>query len=470
MVIKMDLTECSASEQLAKMTSNRLSARELMQATLARIDAVNPSLNAIVALRDADDLMAEARQLDNGPHRGALHGLPMAIKDLANVKGIVSSQGSPLLADFVPETDDLVAARLRDAGAILIGKTNTPEFGLGSHTFNPVYGVTRNPYDHARTCGGSSGGAAVALASGMLALADGTDMMGSLRNPAGWNNVYGFRPSVGLVPAEPKGDTFLHQLSTPGPMARDPGDLALLLDVMSGIDPRQPHGMDLGTIAPLRAADPRGARIGWLGDWGGAFAMEAGILEQSETALKVFEELGAIVEPIAPPFSADAMWDSWTTLRSWQVGAGLAPLLAEGKAQLKDTAIWEIERAQSMSALEVHRASVIRSDWFACAADLFSRYDALVLPSAQVWPFELEQEYPTEIAGQTMDTYHRWMQVMIPVSLIGLPCLGVPAGFGAAGLPAGVQIFGRRASDAALLALGAAYHAATKWPQKRPGI
>jgi len=466
----MDLTECSASEQLAKMTSNRLSARELMQATLARIDAVNPSLNAIVALRDADDLMAEARQLDNGPHRGALHGLPMAVKDLANVKGIVSSQGSPLLADFVPETDDLVAARLRDAGAILIGKTNTPEFGLGSHTFNPVYGVTRNPYDHARTCGGSSGGAAVALASGMLALADGSDMMGSLRNPAGWNNVYGFRPSVGLVPAEPKGDTFLHQLSTLGPMARDPGDLALLLDVMSGIDPRQPHGMIPGTIAPLRAADPRGARIGWLGDWGGAFAMEAGILEQSETALKVFEELGAIVEPVAPPFSADAMWDSWTTLRSWQVGAGLAPLLAEGKAQLKDTAIWEIERAQSMSALEVHRASVIRSDWFACAADLFSRYDALVLPSAQVWPFELEQEYPTEIAGQTMDTYHRWMQVMIPVSLIGLPCLGVPVGFGTNGLPAGVQIFGRRASDAALLALGAAYHAATKWPQKRPGI
>ncbi len=470
----MTLTHRSARDTLSDLRSGALGAGELMQATLAHIDKVNGSLNAVVALRDADDLMAEARAMDAAPRhgdsgRGPLHGLPMAIKDLANVAGIVSSQGSPLLADFVPDKDDLLAARLRAAGAILIGKTNTPEFGLGSHTFNPVYGVTRNPYDHTRTCGGSSGGAAVALASGMVALADGSDMMGSLRNPAAWNNVYGFRPSWGLVPAEPKGDTFLHQLATLGPMARDPSDLALLLDVMAGRDPRQPHGMDMAATAPLRPADPRGMRIGWLGDWGGAFPMEPGILEQSETALKVLEGLGAIVEPVAPPFSADAMWDSWITLRSWQVGAGLAPLMAAGKAQLKDTAIWEIERAQRMSALEVHRASVIRSDWFACAADLFGRYDALVLPTTQVWPFDLEQEWPTEIAGQKMDTYHRWMQAMLPVSLIGLPCLGAPAGFGANGLPAGVQIFGPTGSDAALLALGAAYHAATGWPQKNPG-
>jgi len=362
----------SAAKILADLQSGALSAAELMQATLARIDEVNPSLNAIVALRDADDLMAEARAMDTGPKRGALHGLPMALKDLVNVKGIVSSQGSPMLADFVPQQDDLIAARLRAAGAILIGKTNTPEFGLGSHTFNPVYGATRNPYDPSRTCGGSSGGAAVALASGMVSLAEGSDMMGSLRNPAGWNNVYGFRPSFGLVPSEPKGDTFLHQLSTLGPMARDPDDLALLLDVISGPDPRQPHGMSERAIAPLPAVNPKGMRIGWLGDWGGAFTMEAGILAQSESALKVLEGLGAIVEPVAPPFSADAMWDSWITLRSWQVGAGLAPLMAQDRTLLKDTAIWEVERAQEMGALEVHRASEIRPNavsiiWdFAC--------------------------------------------------------------------------------------------------------
>ncbi len=465
----MTLTQHSATQTLSDLHAGKLSAADLMQATLARINEVNGALNAIVALRDGDDLMAEARAIDNAPRRGPLHGLPLAIKDLVMVRGIVSSKGSPLLADFVPDTDDLLAARLRAAGAILIGKTNTPEFGLGSHTFNPVYGVTRNPYDGARTCGGSSGGAAVALASGMVALADGSDMMGSLRNPAGWNNVYGFRPSWGLVPSEPAGDTFLHQLATNGPMARDPGDLALMMDVISGRDPRQPHGARRSQISPLRAANPKGMRIGWLGNWGGAFAMEPGIMEQSESALRVLESLGAIVEPVAPPFSADAIWDSWTTLRSWQVGAGLAPLMREGRAAFKDTAIWEVERGLSLSAFDVHDASEIRSDWFACAAELFSRYDALVLPTAQVWPFDLDTEYPTEIAGRAMDTYHRWMQVMIPVSLIGLPCLGVPAGFGANGLPAGVQLIGARGSDAAVLALGEAYHQATMWPQKRPG-
>lgn len=465
----MTLNQSSATQTLSDLQSGKISCADLMQATLARINDANPALNAIVALRDPDELMGEARAIDNGPRRGPLHGLPMAIKDLVNVRGIVSSKGSPLLADFVPDTDDLLAARLRGAGAILMGKTNTPEFGLGSHTFNPVYGVTRNPYDASRTCGGSSGGAAVALASGMVALADGSDMMGSLRNPAGWNNVYGFRPSWGLVPSEPVGDTFLHQISTLGPMARDPDDLALMLDVISGRDPRQPHGTTATRVSPLRGADPKGLRIGWLGNWGGAFAMEPGILEQSESALKVLETLGAIIEPVAPPFSADAMWDSWSTLRSWAVGTSLAPMMQDGQAQFKDTAIWETQRGMGLSAFDVHRASVIRSDWFACAAGLFDRYDALVLPTAQVWPFDLGMEYPTEIAGRAMDTYHRWMQVMVPVSLIGLPCLGVPAGFGANGLPAGVQFIGPYGGDAKVLALGAAYHQATMWPQKRPG-
>lgn len=463
----MNLSQTTAIDLLDAIAAGRLSVEELMQATLERIASVNGSANAIVALRDPDDLLAEARALDAGPNRGALHGLPIAVKDLVNVAGVVSSQGSPVFKDHVPQKDDLIAARIRAAGAILIGKTNVPEFGLGSHTFNPVYGATRNPYDGTRTSGGSSGGAAAALATGMVALADGSDMMGSLRNPAAWNNVYGFRPSWGRVPSEPAGDGYLHQLSTLGPMARSPEDLGLLLDVISGPDPRQPYGSVSLAVSPIQAADLRGLRIGWLDDWGGAYPFQDGIRELCRNALDVLTQLGAEVVPIAAPFAAGRMWDSWITLRAWSVAAGLAEL-SEQRAALKDTAQWELDKGLALTAMQVHEASVVRSEWFRCAAALFQNYDALILPSAQVWPFAIETPYPTMIAGTPMDTYHRWMEVMVPVSLIGLPCLSVPVGFGAEGLPMGMQVFGPRGSDARILSVGAAYHAATRWPQIRP--
>jgi amidase len=465
----MSLTRKSATELLSDLSTGKLSAAELMQATLAQIENVNGAVNAIVALRDADELMAEAIAADQSKQRGPLHGLPIAVKDLADVAGIVSSQGSPIFANHIPDKDSLIAQRMRDAGAILIGKTNVPEFGLGSHSFNSVYGVTRNPYDISVSAGGSSGGAATALATGMTALADGSDMMGSLRNPAAWNNVYGFRPSFGRVPGEPAGDTFLHHLATHGPMARSPEDIAVLLDVISGPDNRHMHGYWVKDTAPLRPAETKGLRIGWLGDWGGAFAMEDGLLDLSESALRVFEGLGCHVDPVAAPFSADEMWQSWVTLRSWSVAMGMTNLLGQ-KDKLKDSAVWEIEKGLALSGSEVHHASEVRSAWFRAAAALFDEYDALILPSAQVWPFSAELPYPTEIAGRAMDTYHRWMQIVIPVSLIGLPSLAVPSGFGAAGLPGGVQIFGPRGADAQILALGAAYHAATEWPQKFPAM
>ncbi|WP_377187069.1 amidase [Ruegeria meonggei] len=463
----MDLSQTTASDLLNAMSDGRLSAVELMQMTLDRIDAVNGALNAVVALRDRDALMAEARALDAGPKVGPLHGLPIAVKDLVNVAGIVTSQGSPIFQDNVPQQDDLIAQRMRAAGAILIGKTNTPEFGLGSHTFNPVYGTTCNPYNPKRTCGGSSGGAAVALATGMVALADGSDMMGSLRNPAAWNNVYGFRPSWGRVPSEPDGDGYLHQLSTLGPMARSPEDLGLLLDVMSGPDPRHPHGVPYAPVTPVQPAEMRGLRIGWLDDWGGAFPFEDGIRDLCRDALSVFTELGAEVDHLAPPFEAERMWDSWVTLRSWSIAANLVPL-SEHRSALKDTAQWELDRGLALTAMQVHRASVERSQWFRRAVEVFEEYDALILPSAQVWPFEIETPYPTEIAGKRMDTYHRWMQVVVPASLIGLPSLSVPVGFGAYGLPMGMQVIGPRGADARILSIGAAYHASTRWPQKRP--
>ncbi|WP_170599532.1 amidase [Ruegeria arenilitoris] len=465
----MNLSDTSAADLLEKLATGHLSATELMRATLDRIAQVNGQVNAIVALQDEDVLMAQARAADDKSGRGPLHGLPIAVKDLVNVAGIASTQGSPVFRDHVPAVDDLIATRLRAAGAILIGKTNTPEFGLGSHTFNPVYGATRNPYDPARSCGGSSGGAAVALATGMVALADGSDMMGSLRNPAAWNNVYGFRPSWGRVPSEPQGDLFLHQLSTLGPMARSPQDIGLLLDVISGPDPRQPLSVPCEPVTPLSVESLDGMRIGWLGDWGGAFTTEEGILTQCSNELAIFEGLGATVEDVPPPFDAERLWNSWITLRSWSVAASLLPL-ADRKDALKDTAQWELERGLALTAMEVHAASVTRSDWYRRAVELFAEYDALVLPAAQVWPFPVNQPYPRKIGGVAMDTYHRWMQVVTPVSLIGLPCLSIPAGFGPGGLPMGMQLFGPRGSDAQLLALGAAYHAVTHWPQKRPAM
>lgn len=465
----MLLTRRSAADLLADLANGEIGAAELMQATLNRIQSVNGAVNAIVGLRDSDDLMAQARAMDSGPIRGPLHGLPIAVKDLVNVQGVVSTHGSPAFSDVVPDADDLIAARLRAAGAILIGKTNVPEFGLGSHTFNPVYGATRNPYDSSFTAGGSSGGAAVALATGMTALADGSDMMGSLRNPAAWNNVYGFRPSWGRIPGGIGGETFLHRLATLGPMARSPEDIAILLDVMSGPDPRLPYGAPTEPVAPLKADAGNGTRVGWLGDWGGALPMEEGILEICEAGLAVFQSLGCEVDTLLPPFSADEMWQSWITLRSWEVSTS-PKIQSADRSLLKESAIWEVDRGRAMSAHDVHAASLVRSEWFHTAAELFDTYDVLVLPSAQVWPFDIDLAHPTKIAGQEMDTYHRWMQVVVPVSLIGLPSLAVPTGFGAAGLPMGIQIFGRRGSDANLLALGAAYHAATGWPQKRPAL
>ncbi|WP_299041372.1 amidase [uncultured Tateyamaria sp.] len=464
----LSLTALAQSDALSRGT---LSATELMEATLARIAAVNPSVNAIVSLRDVAALLADARAADAAPRTGWLHGIPIAIKDLAHARGLPTSMGSPVFAGQVAQADDIMVARLRAAGAIIIGKTNTPEFGLGSHSINPVFGATKNPYDTARSAGGSSGGAGVALACGMVTVADGSDMMGSLRNPAGWNNVYGMRPSWGRVPSEPMGDSFLHQLSTNGPMARTPADLAALLDTMAGSDPRQPHGVDAPPTLPQIGGGAQGMRLGWLADWGGALPMEDGVLALCRSALEQMAQLGVTIDALVAPFDRDAIWQSWITLRSWAVAGGLGALHDNPttRAQLKDTAIWEIERGHALSAMEVHRASVTRSEWFKSAATLFETYDVLALPSAQIWPFDVTLDWPKDIAGTAMDTYHRWMEVVVPASLLGLPAVCIPAGFGGPhDLPMGVQLIGCRGSDAMLLRLAQAWHDATDWPARRP--
>ena len=468
--MKSNICDLSGSELSRLIAARNVAPSEVMAAVLAQVAAANPAVNAIVSLRDESDLMAEARALDDQPAKGWLHGIPMAVKDLCATKGLRTTWGSPLFADFIPQRDDLLAARMRAAGAVFIGKTNTPEWGHGSHSFNPIFGATRNPYDLPRTAGGSSGGAAAALATRMVAVADGSDMMGSLRNPAAFCNVYGFRPSWGLVPGNAEGDRYLHTLATEGPMARTIEDIAQLLAVQAGSNPQAPFGREVHDYPALLQCNLRGKRIGWLGDWGGAYAIEPGILDLCERALKVFADQGAQIETPPPPFPADQLWRSWTILRAMLNANAFRTLYDDPakRAQIKPETKWEIEQGAGLSAEAVYQASVIRSRWYAHAAKLFDRFDALVLPSAQVWPFPVELRWPRSINGRAMDTYHRWMEVVIPASLIGLPVLSLPVGFGATGLPMGMQLIGRDGMDAALLAMGDAYHQATDWPALRP--
>ena len=466
----MSLVDRSASDIARMIAARQVAPSEVMADHLARIAVVNGAVNAVISLRDPDELMREARVADDAPNSGFLHGLPLAVKNLLATKGLRTTYGSPLFADHVPDADDLLVARMRAAGAIIIGKTNTPEWGHGSHSFNPLHGVTRNPYDLSRAAGGSSGGAAAALATRMVPLADGSDMMGSLRNPAAFCNVYGFRPTWGLVPGDAVGDMFLATLATEGPMARNVEDLARFLQVMAGENPEAPFGRAAQPYGDMLTCDLRGKRIGWLGDWGGAYPLEPGITDLCEAALQVFVDQGATIEHVAPPFPAADLWVAWTTLRAMLNAGAKSDLYANPatRALLKPETQWEVEQGLNLSAAAVHAASVIRSRWYAVAARLFQTYDALVLPSAQVWRFPADWRWPQAINGQVMDTYHRWMEVVIPVSLAGLPALALPAGFGANGLPMGMQMFGSTGADARILAMGQAYHAATDWPGRRP--
>ena len=466
------MLEWSATDLSRAIHARKAAPSEVMAAWLTQVGAVNPSVNAIVSLRDPDALMAEARALDDAAPQGWLHGIPLPVKDLVATKGLRTTWGSPVFSDHVPLKDDLVAARVRAAGAVIAAKTNVPEWGQGSHSFNPIFGVTRNPYDLTRSAGGSSGGAAAALAGRMAWVADGSDMMGSLRNPAGFCNVYGFRPTWGLVPADAEGDTYLATLATEGPMARTIEDLARLLLVLAGENPEVPFPRTVPDVLSGLDRGVKGLRIGWLADWGGAYPMEPGILEACEAGLRVLEDLGAEIEPLPPPFPAETLWSAWVTLRA-MLSAGGKRALAENPAKralTKPETLWEIEQGLGLSAQAVYEASLIRSRWHAHAARMFDRFDAVVLPTAQVWPFPADWRWPEEIAGRKMDTYHRWMEVVVPASLIGLPALSVPVGFGAQGLPMGMQIIGRSGDDARIMAIGQAWHRATEWPQKQPPL
>jgi len=468
----MDLTRTSARALSEAIHRRDVSCREVLEAHLDQVARCNPRHVAIVSLQDAGELLrqADARdaQLARGESLGWMHGLPIAIKDLAATAGIRTTLGSPLMADNTPAEDSLMVARIRGAGAIIIGKTNTPEFGLGSHTFNDVFGATGNAYDADRSAGGSSGGAAVALALGMLPVADGSDFMGSLRNPAGWNNVFGFRPSQGRVPAAPAQDAFLSQLATDGPMARHVGDLALLLSTQAGYDARAPLslGEDPGLFARDLATDVSGRRVGWLGDLEGYLPTEPGVLEACEAGLGRLADIGCEVEPARLPTPPEAVWETWLVWRKVLVAARLAPYLADPahRDRVKPEAQWEHDQGREVSAGAFMAASVERTAFFQGLLKLFEPFDVLALPSAQVWPFDKTQRWPQEIRTSrgvvAMDSYHRWMEVVIYATLAGLPAISVPTGFGPGGLPMGLQLIGRPRGDLEVLRLAFMYEQA----------
>ncbi len=466
-MLATSITELTAVALSEHIHARDISCREVMHACLAQVDRLNPRFNAIVSRVDTDDLLDQAdsrdRELAAGATRGWMHGFPMAIKDLSATAGVRTTRGSPLLAQHVPTHDDLMVQRMKAAGGILIGKTNTPEFGLGSHTYNPVFGITRNAWDSDKCAGGSSGGAAVALALRMLPVADGSDMMGSLRNPAAFNHVFGLRPSQGRVPSWPKPDQWLTQLGTEGPMGRTVEDVARLLMVQAGRDDRAPlsiAGTWPGVPLDLSSLDLRKTRIAWLGNLDGHLPFAPGILELCEAALQVLANDGCQVQAVAPPFSPDGVWETWLTWRRWLVAATLRAYWVNptARAQLKPEAQWEAEQGERLSAADVHRAGVDRSRFYQQMLGLFDSHDFIALPAAQVWPFEAGLHWPKTIGGRAMDTYHRWMEVVIYATLAGLPVISVPVGFDSTGrMPMGMQLIGRPHADLAVLQMARAH-------------
>jgi amidase len=443
--------------------ARELSCRELMQATLERIHRLNPLFNAIVNLAPDDALLRQAderdTELQRGQWRGWMHGLPQAIKDTAQAAGFPTTWGCELLQDARADEDSLYVARMKAAGCIVIGKTNMPEFGLGSHTYNTLFGVTRNAWDPALAAGGSSGGAAVALAQRMVPVADGSDFMGSLRNPAGWNNVFGLRPSAGRVPAWPRPEVWVSQLGTDGPMAHTVADLAALLRTQAGHDARVPLSLDDALPEAIDPASLRGLRIGWLGDLQGHLTLEPGILEACERTLARLEAAGAIVEPVGPHFSPEEVWQAWLVWRRALVAPAVAAVLGrpDARERIKPEALWEHDTAQGLTFAEFFQASAARSRFHAEVLRHFDRHDLLALPVSQVWPFDVAKHWPQQIAGRAMDTYHRWMEVTLYATFAGAPALSMPAGFDAAGrVPMGLQLIAAPRADARLLQIAAA--------------
>ncbi|MPY57581.1 amidase [Streptomyces spongiae] len=465
-----DLCFWTATDLAAAIRRREVSAREVVTAHLERIERVNPAVNAIVSLV-ADRALEQAAEADellaSGADTGPLHGLPVAHKDLHDTAGIRTTFGSPVFADRVPDRDHLVVQRLRGAGAITLGKTNVPELGMGSHTVNPVFGATRNPYDLSRSAGGSSGGAGAALACGMQPIADGSDTGGSLRNPASFNNVVGLRPSPGRVPSWPDKAPW-GQISVKGPMARTVTDVALTLSVMAGPDPRDPRSLETpgSAFAGQLDGDVRGLRVAWSPDLGVAVPVDAEVRDALRPAVDVFAELGCEVEEACPDLSgADEVF---LIQRAWQMELAYGPLLEEHRHRMSSDVVWNIEQGWGLSGPDLGLAQSQQAALYHRVRTFFETYDLLLLPVSQVAPFDVRLPYPGSVDGTPMETYLDWMRSAYLISVTGCPALSVPAGFTAGGLPVGLQVVGPHRGDWEVLRAGYAFEQATRVGDRRP--
>ncbi len=458
-----DLLDQSAVAQIEALQAGTISAPELMTATLDRIEARNPAVNAIVALQDRDALLKAAATT-----AGPLAGLPMAIKDLADTAGIKTTYGSPIFANHVPTTDSTMVAALKNAGAIIIGKTNTPEFGTGSHTFNEVFGVTRNPWNVERSAGGSSGGAAAALAARMLPIADGSDFGGSLRNPAAFCNVVGLRPGIGRVADPATTSTHVVRLGVTGPMGRTVADTALVLSALAGHDHRDPLAL---RDDPARFRDPlptsTSARLAWGGDLG-LMTCEPRVLALCEEAAFRVVAAGGTFEAEAPDLSP-AM-DVFRVLRGMSYRRLGAALTESQLGEVKGTVRENIEYGRALDADDVLRAEAKRADLHRLMSAFFDRHDVLALPAAQVAPFPAHQEFPTEIAGVQMDDYLEWMTTCCVITATGCPAISIPAGFTDDGLPVGLQLVARVGAERQLLEIASAIEAQHRYCDQSPAM
>jgi amidase len=455
-------TFTSAREMAGAIRARRISARELLDLHLARIEERNPEINAIVSLdveRARAGAAAADQHLASGQAVGPLHGLPFAFKDTHAVAGWRTTYGSPLFRDNVPVADELIVERIRRAGVVTLGRTNVPEFAAGSHTFNTVFGTTRNPADPSRSAGGSSGGAAAALAAGMVPLAEGSDMGGSLRNPASFCGVVGLRPSLGRVPEWPKANQW-ETTSVGGPMARNVGDLALLLSVIAGPDPRAPLALgDPGvTFAPPLAGTLRGLRVAYSLDLGGAFEVDASVAAVVEQAGRLFARSGASVFAAWPDLATAE--DTFRTLRAWHFQASYGALLARHPDAFKQSLADNIRAGESLTGADVARAYAQRTRLAESMRVFFQAYDVLVLPVSQVPPFPADQEFPTSINGRPMATYLDWMRSAYFITVTGCPAISMPAGLTPDGLPVGVQIVAPHGAERRLLEIAAAFESA----------
>ena len=465
-----ELCQRSAVDLARLIATRQVSCVEVMDAHLEQIDATNERLNAIVTLT-AEQARATAAEFDaKRPRADALPplwGLPTAHKDLVQTRGVRTTFGSTLFANNVPDIDDLIVERMRAAGMISLGKTNTPEFGAGSQTFNRVFGATRNPYDETRTCGGSSGGAAVALAARMLPLADGSDLGGSLRNPASFCNVLGLRPTPGRVPAYPTQNPWF-DMSVPGPMARSVDDIALFLSVLVGDDPRVPLALtDPGaTFYPVTPLDLRGVRVALTIDFG--LPVQAPIKACIASIGALLESLGATVEAACPDLSGAT--EVFHVLRANGFRERFTALPAASRAELKDTIRWNLEAGEALTVADLDRAWATRRAIYERTAAFFGRYDFLLGPTTQVLPFDVAQPYPTEIDGIAMKDYLAWMQSCARITVTGCPALSLPAGFSPDGLPIGMQIVAPVRAEARLLAFAKSVEAATGYAQTGPDL